>query len=273
MKERCVVVFLDDNLNQQRMFNGLYNSFKLSKSNETNDLIVFTPLDKDQIPNDCIHIKTESISKEGLFFNYGYINSIHCLTTKEAEILYNYKYILRTDVDVFLTSKYKDFIPQYYTTGHGGYNNDENIKNNLKTIANTFNLKYKENYNIGSTHYGYAPLVVNIAKLQFKISEHIFTNWFKEDEGAWAGWYKGVTTMYAGELAVNHLCDESIKTNKIDFYSDSNNKVSDYYHIHSWHTENDYSKHKLLSNKYADIIKTEIKDIDIIKNYCLYCAL
>jgi hypothetical protein len=271
--KKGIVVFLDNDYNQQKLFKGLYNSYKYSKTNETTDLIVFTPLDKKDIPNDCIHVKTESISKNGLFNNYGYINSIYCLTTEQANFLYNYDLLLRTDVDVFLTPSFRNFVPSLFTTGHGGYNNDQNIKNNLSTIAKKFNLREQKRYNIGSTHFGYAPLIIDVAKLQYEICKHIFTDWFLDGEGAWAGWYKGVTTMYAGELAVNHCCDEIIMTNKFDFYSDSNNLIDEYYHIHSWHTENDYSKHKLLCNHYDKINKEEIKNLNIVKNYCLFNAL
>ena len=271
--KKGIVVYLDDNLNQQKLFTGLYNSYKHSRTNETTDLIVFTPLTKNAIPDDCIHVQIGSVSKGGLFNDYGYINSIHCLASPQADFLYGYDFILRTDVDVFLTPKFRDFIPTIYTTGHGGYNNDDNTKNNLSTIAKTFNLREQKRYNIGSTHFGYGPLVVEAAKLQYRICEHIFTDWFLDGEGAWAGWYKGVTTMYAGELAVNHCCDQIEMTHGFDYYSDSTASIDDYYHIHSWHTENDYSKHKLLCGHYDKINKDEIEDLNVIKNYCLYNAL
>jgi hypothetical protein len=271
--EKGIVVFLDNDVNQQKLFKGLYNSYIYSKTNETTDLIVFTPLEKNAIPSDCIHVKIDSISKNGLFNNYGYINSIYCLATDKANFLYQYKFLLRTDVDTFVTPSFRDLTPSLYMTGHGGYNNDQNIKDNLSTIAKKFKLREQKRYNIGSTHFGYGPLVVDVAKLQYEICKHIFTDWFLDGEGAWAGWYKGVTTMYAGELAVNHYCDEIIMTNQLDYYSDSSQLVEGFYHIHSWHTEHDYSKHKLLCGHYDEIKKDEIKNVNLIKYYCLYNAL
>jgi len=273
--KKGIVVFLDSDLNQQKLFKGLYNSFVYSKTNETTDLIVFTPLEKESIPSDCIYVRTDSISKGGLFNNYGYINSIYCLTTPQAEFLYQYDLLLRTDVDTFVTPLFKDYVPYIYTTGHGGYNNDKNIKNNLSTIAKTLGLREKKRYNIGSTHYGYGPLVVDVAKIQYNVCEHIFKDWFKDGEGAWAGWYKGVTTMYAGELAVNHLVDEIEITHRFDYYSDSILPIehNGTLHIHSWHTENDYSKHKLLCGHYNNIDKNEIEHLDLIKYYCLFNAI
>ena len=176
--KKGIVVFLDKDTNQQRLFKGLYNSYIYSKTNETTDLIVFTPLEKNDVPNDCIYVKTNSISKNGIFKEYGYINSIYCLTTSDADFLYEYDFLLRTDVDTFVTPKFKNFTPNLYTTGHGGYNNDDNIKKNLSIIAKRFNLREQQRYNIWSTHFGYGLLVVDIAKLQYKICEHIFTDWF-----------------------------------------------------------------------------------------------
>jgi hypothetical protein len=49
-------------------------------------------------------------------------------------------------------------------------------------------------------------------------------------------------------------------------------KISNlFYHIHAWHSEQFFSKHKFRNNEYQNIDIDQL-DIEIVNNYCLYLA-
>lgn len=270
---RAVVVFVEDNRNLLLQLGCLYTSLKYIQSKDT-DLVVFgTKEALEKVPDDCIKVECEVASDPPEFLSYRFINSISCLVGEHADFLNEYDYILRTDADTFLTPAWNDYYPALYTVGQGGYVNDQNTRDKLKQIAQKFNLRHQGLHNLGSTHYGSASLVREVCKLATEISAHILTEEFPDGEGQWPGWYKGVTTMYAAEIAVNHLVDQVIKDGiKIDFGSSSSNLIHNHPHIHCWHTDSMFSKFQFCADKY-DHLDTKDLDKNIIKNYCLHVAL
>jgi len=272
--KRAIVIYLEDNRNLMMMFGCLYTSYKYIEPKDT-DLVVFgTPAALSKVPDDCIKVECQPASDLPDWYNYRYINSISCLTGENSDFLDKYDLLLRSDVDVFLTPAWNTFYPDLYTTGEGGYVNDEETKANLKRIAGIFGLKHKGIHNIGSTHYGYAPLVREVCKMSMKVAHHIFTKEFPPgEEGTWPGWYKGVTTMYSNEIAVNGLVEHvRIAPTKLDYYSTSENSVHNHPHIHCWHTDNMFSKFWFWAGRYDDM-PTDNLDLDKIRDYCLYMAL
>ena len=270
---RAIVVFVEDKKTLKLQFQCLYTSYKYIKPTDA-DLVVFGTQEALQwVPNDCIKIEYEILSNPAEFLNYRFINSISCLVGDQANFLDNYNLILRTDVDTFLTPAWNSFYPQLYTVGQGRYANSNQVKNNIKRIANHFDLSHQEIHNLGATHYGNAQLVRAVARLALSLSEYLLTTEFKENEGSWPGWYKGVTTMYSCEIAVNHLVPEfKIDQTKLDYDSTATDSITTHPHIHCWHTNNMFSKFQFLAGNY-DHLSINNLDINQVNNYCLYIAL
>ena len=83
--------------------------------------------------------------------NYGYIDSIN--TVFEYYPSYSmYDFILRTDLDCFLTENFALYVPydQTVIVGRGGYSTNFNNKR-LKRIAHDMNWSYADKTSLGST--------------------------------------------------------------------------------------------------------------------------
>lgn len=271
--KRAVVVYLENKKNLLTQFYCLYTSLKNISSQDT-DLVVFCEKNLiDKLPNDCIKIECSPASKDKFWNNYHYINSIECLTRDNSYFLTGYDLIIRSDVDVFLTYAWNNYYPNLYSCGRGGYVNDDYTKEKIVNIANRMGLRHKHIFNVGSTHYGNATLVREVSKLSMEVAKYIFKYEFLGDEGKWPSWYKGVTTMYASEIAVNHLVEELIiDENKLDYSSAHEDFIKEHPHIHCWHTDKRFSKFMFESEKYDNI---DINSLDINKvcDYCTYIAL
>ena len=70
---------------------------------------------------------------------YGFINSIYCLNGPGSEILDQYSYLLRTDLDIFITPAFKKFRPKSLVVGQGFYSNSLDIKNRCIALSKKFN--------------------------------------------------------------------------------------------------------------------------------------
>ncbi|WP_182199318.1 DUF7164 domain-containing protein [Paraliobacillus salinarum] len=273
---RAVVVFVEENKDLLLQLGCLYTSLKYIDSNDT-DLIVFgTPTALKQLPEDVIKVECAVASEPPEFLHYRYINSISCLVGEQADFLDEYDYILRTDADTFLTPAWHSFYPSLYTVGQGGYVNDDETRGHLRRIASQFHLRHQGLHNLGSTHYGDARLVREVCKLATTLTAHIITEEFKNgEEGKWPGWYRGVASMYACEIAANHFVDDILKDGKqIDFGSASSEPIKNHPHIHCWHTDEMFSKFQFTAGHYDSLSLENLNlDTNIIKDYCLFIAL
>ena len=84
--------------------------------------------------------------------NYRYVDSINIIF-EGYSTFQMYDYILRTDIDVFLTKQFAHSIPitkRTLLTGHGGYSVDFN-DHRLRRIARDLSWQYANLSNIGST--------------------------------------------------------------------------------------------------------------------------
>ena len=77
--------------------------------------------------------------------------------------------------------------------------------------------------------------------------------------------------MYAIHLAVNHnLAAEHVNAWSLDTICGNNIIDNATYHIHAWHTKNDFSKHKWFRNEYKPLKTDQMPTI--AKDYCLWIA-
>jgi hypothetical protein len=201
------------------------------------------------------------------------VNSISCLVEHKS-VLEKYNYILKTDCDVFITENFKNFFPNILYTGTGGYVNNDEVKSKLKDIAKKKGYRHQEKFNVGATWYGKSAIILKCSELTMVILKNILGNNFKDGVGKWPGWYRGVSSMYASELAVNHLVDNFIISKLFDGHSDYKTswKTDGVYHIHCWHVSDIYSKHAFMNNKYDNIDPNSLND-EKTDEYCLKIAL
>jgi hypothetical protein len=205
--------------------------------------------------------------------DYPFVNSLACLVGKEADFLGGYDLILRSDADVFLTPGWNTFYPRHYSVGKGRFVNDRETKRNLKRIASRFGLTHRGIHNVGSTHYGPAPLVRDVCRLSVELSSHILTEEFAASDGKWPGWYRGVTSLYASEIAVNHLVRRfDVLPGKLDFPSTSSRNPDRHPHVHCWHTRRTFSKFEFAEGRY-DGVDPDSLNLKKTRDYCLYLSL
>ncbi|MFD2443231.1 hypothetical protein ACFSO7_04450 [Bacillus sp. CGMCC 1.16607] len=271
--KRALVVYLEDKPNLMMQFGWLYTSLKYIQSTDT-DIVVFgTSKALKKVPKDCIKIKYKPISYRKQWQKYHYINSISCLADDRSAFLDEYDFLLRTDVDTFLTPAWNDYYPDFYTVGGGGYVHNQDVKRRLKRISHSLGYKHRGIHNVGSTHYGYAPLVRKVCNLAVSTAKYIINNEFSNGHGIWPGWFWGVTSMYSSEIAVNHLVNKVIiDGEKLDYFSTSSDLVMKHPHIHCWHTFDKFSKFDFEAGKY-DHISMEELDTTKVNDYCLFIAL
>ena len=276
-KDLAITVYIDDNQNIIEEFSWLYKSFIFSENYLNSDIVafchpnVFYKLDKKILNDKNVRlISYKPISeKEERWSNYKFINSIEYLNT-DNDILLKYKYLLSTDCDVFLTENLKDLRPnKMHLFGLGDYMNTKLEIDKVVEVINKIGFKYNFIHNVGTTYLFKSKDVIDFRRLQYKVCEYLLENEFKE-EGKWGTWYKGIMTMYAGEIVANQLSKQTLRTCVFDSISMTNGHISnEIYHIHAWHTYEYFSKFNYRKGEYKDINVDEL-DLDLVPNYCLF---
>ncbi|RBP88737.1 hypothetical protein DFO70_11361 [Cytobacillus firmus] len=267
--KRAIVVYLEGKRELLLQFGCLYTSYRSIQSKDT-DLVIFGPKQTlELLPDDCIKIEYDSP-----YHDYPYLNSISCIASSESDsILKDYEYILRTDADTFLTPAWNSFYPEYFTAGIGKYAFDSEVQSKLMELSRLFGLNHRGIHNIGTSHYGKTKQIKKVCELSLLISECILAAEFYESEGSWPGWYRGVTSMYSSEIAINHLIDHLlIEPDKLDFDSTSDDRIESHPHIHCWHTDEAFSKFQFADGNYNHL-SLENLDPSIIKDYCMFISL
>lgn len=271
---RAIVVFLEDRRDLMLQFGCLYTSFKFIKAKSNTDLVVFgTKEALSKVPNDCVKAEYKPVSEPPEWLEHRYINSISCFVSANADFLDGYDYLLKSDLDTFLTPAWNKYYPEKYAVGKGAYVYSKEVEQKIKKISYKFGLRHQGIHNIGSTQYGNSRLLRKVCGLSLSVAQHIMFEEFKEGPGKWPGWYQGVTLMYSNEIAVNHMIEDIQRDyEKLDFDSTSGESIFKHPHIHCWHTDNLFSKFKFINGEYEGLNIDNFK-IDSIKNYCLYIAL
>ncbi|SDJ53281.1 DUF7164 domain-containing protein [Salimicrobium halophilum] len=273
MMKRAVVVYLDASPAQLRMFRCLYASFKYIEAEDTSLVVFGEPSVMKWVPKECVQVPVSMEKEEEAYGSYPYLYSLACLTKKEAVVLLDFDWVLHTDVDTFLTPAWNDFHPMRYTTGKGAYAHTYEVKNKIRRTSDLFNFRHQGQFNVGSTHYGGSGDVLEVAKTATEVTKYLLRHEFKDREGTWPGWYRGVSSLYAREIAVNHHVDDfSVSADHLDYPSTSGQSVQDHPHIHCWHTKEIFSKFAFLQGEYDDRERDAL-DLDQVKDYCLYHAL
>ena len=284
MNRKAIVVYVDNNAVNLEEFSWLYKTWILWSLHKEYDIVAYINPKAIEIlysyvedhVNLIIRPLTPIYETDPFWENYKFANSFFMFNDESEKdyILERYSYILKTDCDVFLTQHLLGLEPERVMIGMGGYmNNFDEIKSNLKRISNKLNAKDRGFNHIGASIFGDSSIVVNIVRNHFSVTKYILSTEWANGPGAWPGWTRGVSSMYAIHIVVNHILNKNI----VNLYSlDTicfNNKIdTNTYHVHAWHSTTDFSKHKWFKGGYIDV-KKEFDEIPkIAKDYCLCVA-
>jgi hypothetical protein len=276
MKDVAIATYIDADPNLMIEFNWLYTSWLYSGAWKTSRIVAFY---NPKIPSDWLSsfdidiIPLIPLSETDQFWkDYKFINSIYYLITPEAQELLKYKYVLRTDNDVFLTPYFANFRPRLATFGIGLYALEPIVAAKLVQIAAQWGITPVSN-NIGSSLMTSSNNVLLYSELQFEYCKRLAAEEFPDGYGEWPKWFFGVLSMYAGQLAANQLFSTGISLGGLDVHCMSQEEMcSNDYHIHAWHTNNHFSNFRWRNGEYKDINPKTLNK-NIISDYCLWIAL
>jgi hypothetical protein len=204
-----------------------------------------------------------------------------------------YDFVLRTDIDTFLTPLFGKWLPRYcndFVVGQGGYSTEFNTAR-LGRIARSLGLNYAFQGSIGSTWYSTPKQFRVVSYLSLISMIYLYANEFTEPDrqgqigvANWPDWHFGVLSMYGAHLAVNHYWDQKkINFAKLNAFFDQgtsgnnhrmmglNGAVDKVVHLHTWHSEELFSKFKFKEGAY-DQMEVPINQTLIVP-YCLAMAL
>ena len=276
MIDTAISVYIDNSQNQLTEFGWLYKSWLLSGSWRTSKIVAFyhPEIRLEFMPkdNDIEYIPLFPLSQQiEEWKDYPFINSIWYLTTPEASILTKYLYVLKTDCDCFLTPFFPNLRPRLAQFGAGMFSTEIDVTTRLIGIAKKWGITPVFN-NIGSTFMSYSDIALHYAQIQMEYCRKLKAEEFLDGYGTWPGWYQGVLTMYAGQLAANSVFNFGMNIGGLDVHCMSREPISPQdYHIHAWHSNGFFSKHAWRNGEYrnydmASLNKTKISD------YCLWIA-
>jgi cyanophycin synthetase len=265
---RAIVCFVEDNPHLIQQLLALRHSWLFSEALDT-DLVVMGPDDVlARLPDDLVKIPQAPVADDPVWRNYRFVNSIACMNGAGAEQLDRYTHVLLTDVDTFITPAWNQFHPTAFTFGTGGYCNDDAVRQRIQDIAAQYGLVHRGITNIHSTWYGPTQVVRRACAFSEMLIKHILTHYFASDEGEWPSWYRGVSSLYAGEIAVNHCAPNAERSDLLDASSASGESIMDYPHIHCWHTDDKFSKHAFMAGSYT-LEDANGLNMTIVRDYCM----
>ena len=175
-----------------------------------------------------------------------------------------YHYLIRSDMDIFLTPLFAKWLPMNcndFYVGKGAYSTTFNMKR-LARIAKDLGLENAGVKNVGSTWYSTPDQFKLVAYLTLfgmgYISEEEFTyNEIIRKIGLlnWPYWHYGVLLLYGQNLMMNHLIATRqlniLKVDQlIDIPSTNNRSVDTIVHIHVYQNSKLFSKFQFKKGKY-----------------------
>jgi len=268
---RAIVCYVDDHNHVIQQALALRQSWLYSECDDT-DLVAFGPESVvSRLPEDVVRIVQAPAADDPVWRKYRRVNSITCFNGTGSEQLESYSHLLRTDVDTFITPAWNEFRPTMFTHGKGGYSNSDDVRQRIRDIAAEYGLQHRGITNVGATWYGSTSLVRRAAAFTELLAKHIITHIFATDEGKWPGWFRGVSVMYACEIAVNHCAPDAERTHVLDSPSTSELPIVQIPHIHCWHTDKKFSKHWFMSRRYTEEDAQNL-DLSIVRDYCMEMA-
>lgn len=272
MNSKVIAVYVDNSERILTEFSWLYKTWRLYSLDKEFDLVVYHhPLIKEKLNfyEGIIKIEMPNIRMSD---TYKFLNSHYFCLDEWSELLKKYKYLFKTDCDVFLTEHLKGFTPSKFMVGQGGYYEPSDHKkiNYIKNLSNKLNLNYNNLSAIGASFFGKTNQVLNVVKTQTILTELILKEHSKRQEFKESGFNVGITSMIAGELTINnYFCNQHVTLYTLDNKCWESTKIGkDVIHIHAWHSDIKWSKHSFFNEEYKDWV---ISEKDAFKNASNYC--
>jgi hypothetical protein len=274
----AVTTYIDNKAELHSEFWWLFRSWEYSKSDDVSDLVAFV--------NPAVDLRLLPAARKGLYYvplepltakesrwnDYPFINSIYFLTSSEArDCLRDYIYVMRTDNDCFLTRHFPMLRPRLATFGIGLYSQVPQVAGKLVELCGKWGIIPQFN-NVGSTFISFTEQALAYNQVHMDYCERLLADEFQGGPGEWPGWFKGVLSMYAGNLAANAFFGANLVLGGLDCHCMSGDYMcSTDYHIHAWHTWDYFSKFRWRNGEYME---TDFAKLDVwrISDYCLAIA-
>ncbi len=261
-KDAVIAVYVPDRPHYIAQFYGLWYSLAgKTDLHRKFDLLVTGPTSvRTRIPKPhCRFVAIPELSSQPDFRyrysgeGYGFVNSFApFIDPRCVEIICDYKYCLRLDVDTFVCPGLASIqcAEDGIIVGEGGYSS-ETAQRRLSDILTELNLPDQGIPNIGSTWFAPSRTMIEAGAKTIEYVKYLLANHFSQHPGSWPDWYAGVISMYAGHLILNSSSLTIRKTQKLDFSSASDHDVTDIYTLHCWHGDAFYSKFQFINGRYA----------------------
>jgi len=218
--------------------------------------------------------------------HYPFADSLVALAT-ETDAFDHYDWLLRADLDTFLTEGFATWSPPRMVVGRGsfcfpGYKTCER----LHKFAAKQNLTDAGVDNIGSGWYGptaiirecarqASNLMVTLSKEEFSKKEKERSYYLQGIKG-WPRWHYGVLSMYAGQLAINNCSGPGgfdKRADLLDFPSSSTEHPSKHPHLHTWQDHHLFSKADFAAGKYDKMNLSSMEPLHSARDYALWVAM
>ncbi|UJR32604.1 hypothetical protein I4U23_020064 [Adineta vaga] len=219
--------------------------------------------------------------------DYLYMTSIaFMLTSQYRKATNHYRWILRVDQDALLSPglffgllrkhPHKLLRMQFGGIGHG----TEFTNNRLRLIAKKLGYKHMGIHNLCSTWLVNPQDSIRIANLTTQIGRYLLQNEFGHhipgiedlpEIGEWPKWWRGVTSLYAAEIAINHIYSSTLdhrhEASVLDHPSDSQQSLWNTWHIHCLHNPSYFAKFRHRDDLYRFLRRSQNKRIQVISDY------
>ena len=277
IKSLGILMYIDDHPTMLEDFSWIYKSWIYSGNWRSSDLVaVCNPKAMDKLPGDdpgIVKIPFEPVAVDGsIWQGYPFINSIACLSGPHTDHLQErYKWLLRTDADVFLTQHLCGLRPNMPVHGNGQYlYTTQEAWDKMLDFCQRHGFEHHRVFGCGHSLLALSGHVLFFVREQTRVAELVLRD-FGSNPGQWPGWFRGVTTMYAAEIVANHHYAaflEHGKTQILDVPSYSVGAIDQMtFHIHGIHTDDYFSKHHYRAGKYAHM-DLQALDRTKINQYC-----
>ena len=218
--------------------------------------------------------------------HYNYVDSILIAFDGYKYFQKNFDFLMRSDMDVFLTPFFAKWLPLNcfdFITGMGGYSHDFNMKR-LRKAGKLMGLKFKEVRNLGSTWISTPKQFRLVSYLTLVSMCYINSEEFSQPERdqkvgtiLWPEWHYGVLLLYGQCMAMNHLiATKQLHVKElgtiIDYSSQNNGSIFSVVHIHAFHVEQIFSKFMYRDGKYANL-PFPYGNLNLSNYYALYIAV
>lgn len=283
VKSLGIMVYVDNSPKMLEEFSWLYKSWIYSGCYHSADLlVVHHPEVAKELPREPGVILIPCLPKAVAgtpFEDYHFFNSIGCLSGEHIDdIAAQYEYLLRTDVDVFLTHHLANFRPSFPVHGRGLYHCNKNFRENMLQFCQRHGVEHYHRFGCGHSLLASSQLMLPFLRRQIYWCQQLLEEFGKneKDWGEWPGWYRGVTTMYAAEIAANENYWNMLHRGReriLDVECDLDRPIDAMtFHIHAVHTSNYFSKFKLREGEYQSV-DPDTLDRSRIPQYCHWVAV